>query len=58
MSELTYAILQFTTENPSLKAKREEAIKYLGDKWILAKKVERKTDSKGGLYEEEDKQTV
>ena len=42
MSELSYAILQFTQEAEYLAEKRKKAIELLGDKWILAKNVERK----------------
>jgi hypothetical protein len=43
MSDLSYAILQFTQEAGYLAEKRKRAIELLGDKWILAKNIERKT---------------
>ena len=42
MSELTYAIMQFTQEAGYLAEKRKKAIEYLGDKWLLATKVTKK----------------
>lgn len=36
----------FTKECPTLQAKREEALKVLGSRWILAEKVQRKTENK------------
>lgn len=36
----------FNTESDYLKTKRKEAIAYLGDKWLLAVPVARKTEKK------------